>query len=243
MKPMFKRFQQRAVEHEMMDDFSTGGLELREALQHLRRLNRIFGAASSTLYGVQRLWVEAGKPSRFSMLDIGAGSGDVNRRILRWADRKQIDLTITLADITEEACEEARQLFHNEPRIQVRRCDLFDLPDNSVDAITATQFIHHFAADELPRVMNQMLKASRLGIVVNDIHRHWVPWAAVWLTARVISKNRYIVHDGPLSVAKGFRSEDWDKLRQALNVSHKSHMVSAWRPLFRYVVVIWKSKS
>ncbi len=223
-----------------MDDFSTGQLELREALQHLRRLNRIFAAASPTLYGVRRLWVEAGKPSQFSILDIGAGSGDVNRHILKWADRNRIDLKITLADMTEEACDEARQLFHNEPRIHVMQSDLFELPENNVDVVTGTQFLHHFADHELPSVIESMLKASRWGIVVNDIHRHWIPWTAVWLTTRLISNNRYILNDGPLSVAKGFRSEDWKNLETVPGVSS---LFYAWRPLFRYAVVIRKSKA
>lgn len=239
MKSIFRGFKQRAIEQELMDDFSTGGPELTEALQHLRILNRVFGAAAPTLYGIQRIWTEAGRPSRFSILDIGSGSGDVNRHILRWADENRIDVRITLVDITEEACEEARLLYLNESRVQVMQNDLFKLPECSVDVITGTQFVHHFAANELPEVVESMLKASRLGVVINDIHRHWIPWVAVWLTARIVSKNRYIVNDGPLSVAKGFRSEDWKHLRKALGVSK---MFYAWRPLFRYVVVIWKSK-
>jgi 2-polyprenyl-3-methyl-5-hydroxy-6-metoxy-1,4-benzoquinol methylase len=237
---LFKGMRQRAQEPELMDDFSKGGAELREALQHLRRLNRIFGAAAPTLYGVRRLWIGADKPRQLSILDIGSGSGDVNGRLLRWAAANRIDLRITLIDITEEACEEARLFFRNEPRVQVMRSDLFTLPEAYADVITGTQFVHHFATDELPMVVESMIKASRLGVVINDIHRHWIPWAAVWLAARMISNNRYIVNDGPLSVAKGFRSADWANLRIRLSLS--SEMFYAWRPLFRYVVVIRKGK-
>ncbi|MCR8630659.1 methyltransferase domain-containing protein [Paenibacillus radicis (ex Xue et al. 2023)] len=236
---MFRWLRHRAIELELMDDFSIGGPELREALQHLRRLNRIFGAAKPTLYGVRQLWAEAGKPSRLSILDIGSGSGDVNRYLLQWADVNRIDLKITLVDITEEACEEAKQLFLNEPRIHVMQHDLFALPDAYADVITGTQFVHHFAAEELPAVVDKMLKTSQLGVVINDIHRHWIAWAAVWITARLISNNRYILHDGPLSVAKGFRSADWKRLGKALGLTR---MCYAWRPLFRYVVIIRKNK-
>lgn len=239
MNYMFRRFKQRALEQELMDDLSTGGPELREALRHLRRLNRIFGAAAPTLYGIKRLWMKADKPKRFTVLDIGSGSGDVNRHLLRWADECGVDLTIKLADITEEACEEARLFFANEPRIQVMQSDLFELPEGSADVVTGTQFVHHFDANRLPEVVESMLKASRLGVVINDIHRHWIPWAAVWVTTRMISSNRYIVNDGPLSVAKGFRSEDWEDLRNELGATE---MFYAWRPLFRYAVVISKSK-
>jgi len=234
---MLRRLKQRATELELMDDLSTGGAELKEALRHLRMLNRIFGAAAPTLYGVQRLWKNAGMPKRLSVLDIGAGSGDVNRLLLRWADTAGIEMSITLSDITEEACEEARALYRNESRVRVKQCDIFELPDCGADVITGTQFVHHFNSGELPRVVAGMMKASRLGVVINDIHRHWIPWTAVWLTARIVSNNRYIINDGPLSVAKGFRGEDWDMLRKALG---EPPMFYAWRPLFRYVVVIGK---
>ncbi|WP_310502717.1 methyltransferase domain-containing protein [Paenibacillus qinlingensis] len=234
---MFKGLKQRAVQHELMDDFSSGGPELRQALQHLRLLNRIFGAAGPTLFGFKRLWLQAGKPRTLSILDVGSGSGDINRHLLRWADDNGVALSITLVDITEEACEEARELFRSEPRVRVMRSSLFELPENGADITTSTQFVHHFNNNELPQVVGCLLKASRLGVVINDIHRHWIAWAAVWVTAHLISSNRYIRNDGPLSVAKGFRARDWMFLRNALGISD---MLVSWRPLFRYAVVIEK---
>jgi SAM-dependent methyltransferase len=238
---LFRTLRHRAEQPEKMDDFSQGGSELREALRHLRRLNRIFGAAPPTLYGVRRLWSEAGRPKRLSILDVGAGSGDVNRLLLRWADANRIDLQIVLADVTEEACEEARRLFRGERRVRVMRSDLFALPDACADVVTGTQFVHHFGADRLPGAVRRMLQISRLGVVINDIHRHWIPWAAVWLATRLVSGNRYIRSDGPLSVAKGFRARDWDELGQALGIAGK--IFYAWRPWFRYVVVVRKSRA
>jgi 2-polyprenyl-3-methyl-5-hydroxy-6-metoxy-1,4-benzoquinol methylase len=220
-----------------MDDFSIGGANLREALRHLRRLNRIFGASGPTLYGVKRLWMDAGRPKQFSILDIGSGSGDVNRLLLRWAEKNGIQLRITLADVTEEACEEAKLYYQNEERVRIIRRDLFQLPECCADVITATQFVHHFPSEDMPKVVRHMLSASRIGIVINDIHRHWIPWAAVWLVAHGISRNRYIRHDGPLSVAKGFRSADWERLKGSCGAANLSY---TWRPLFRYVVIARK---
>ncbi|MFD2117963.1 SAM-dependent methyltransferase [Paenibacillus yanchengensis] len=234
---MFKKLRHRALEDELMDDFSMGGDELREALQQLRLINSIFQAAGPMKYGVQQLWQEAGKPVRLSILDIGAGSGDINRHLLRWATANGIDIKLTLVDITEEACEEARQLFRNEPRVEVLQCNLYDLLPDSFDIVTSTQFVHHFSAEELPNVVGSMLRTAKTGVVINDIHRHWIAWSAVWLTAHLISTNRYIRNDAPLSVAKGFRAEDWRKLKDVLGTPE---MAYCWRPLFRYVVTIKK---
>ncbi|GAA0390761.1 methyltransferase domain-containing protein [Paenibacillus motobuensis] len=237
---MFPKLHRRASAAELMDDLTNGGEELREALRELRRLNRLFAASAPTLYGIKQLWREAGKPKQLSITDVGAGSGDVNRRVLQWASRQGITLMITLVDMTEEACAEARQLYLDEPRVQVMRGNLFTLPEARADIVTGTQLLHHFSEEELPHAVASMLRAARLGVVVNDIHRHWIAWMAVWLATRTISSNRYILNDGPLSVAKGFRSQDWKRLKQAMGINQ---IMYSWRPLFRYAVVIGKPDS
>lgn len=234
---MFDRLKHRAEKPELMDDRSAGGRDLRQAYRHLSRLNRIFGAAGPTLYGIKRLWCDAGRPKQLSILDIGCGYGDVNRPILRWADNNSVRMMITLADRSEEACEEARRLYKDEPRIEVIKCDLFTLPERCADIVTATQFVHHFSSLELQNVVRKLLQTSRMGIVINDIHRHWIPWLAVFTVTRLISRNTYIRHDGPLSVAKGFRATDWQSLKQSDVASDMSYY---WRPLFRYVVTARK---
>ena len=234
--PLFKFLDCRSVKPELMDDLTMGGQELTEALRHLRILNRIFNASTPVLYGVKKLWSCAGKPSSLTVVDIGAGSGDVQRRILNWADEHSIQMTIYLIDISEEACHEARQLFTNEPRVIVDRGDLFELSERNADIVVASQFLHHFDDDQIPSVVKKMLSASRIGVVIHDIHRHGLAWLAVWITTRVISRNRYIRHDGPLSVAKGFRSRDWEKLKK--NLQPVTTLSYFWHKLFRYSVII-----
>lgn len=237
---MFRQLGMRSVKEEYMDDFSTGGDELTEALRHLRRLNRIFGAAGPVVSGIHRLWLRTGRPKELHVMDIGAGSGEINRKILRWADRNEIKLRLTLVDMTEEACAEARLIFKDEPRVFALRCNLFDIEEQAADVVVSSQFLHHFSDELLPDVMCQMIKCCRYGIVVSDIHRHWISWSAVWLMARLVSTNRYIRHDGPLSVAKGFQAEDWQRLKQTMLERSGYDLDYAWKPLFRYRVIVSK---
>lgn len=237
--PFFRALATRAQEDELMDDFSMGGEELSEALKHLRRLNKIFAAAGPTRHGVEKLWKALGKPGSLSILDVGAGSGDVNHKLLNWADQRGVELNVTLVDMTEEACEEAKLLFKDESRVKVQRIDVKELDDGIADIVTGSQFVHHFDGDELLEIVTHMLRASRYGVVINDIHRHPVSYGAVWLMTRLISRNRYIRHDGPLSVAKGFKSRDWLELKMRLN---HATMTYTWEPLFRYSVVIPKER-
>ncbi|USB31685.1 methyltransferase domain-containing protein [Paenibacillus sp. YPG26] len=238
--PFFRTLRERAQEDELMDDFSMGGEELSEALQHLRRLNTIFPAAGPVLHGVEKLWILKGRPASLSILDVGAGSGDINSKLLKWAAQRGISMHITLVDMTKEACDEARRLFQKEPRVEVWQGNVKELAEGSADIVTGSQFLHHFDGDELIDMVFHMLKASKYGVVINDIHRHRVSYTAVWLMTRMISRNRYIRHDGPLSVAKGFKARDWQELKTQLN---HGTLTYDWKPLFRYCVVIPKAGS
>lgn len=225
----------RAKLPELMDVYEDGGEPLSEALQHLGRLNRLFAAAGPVLYGIKRLWREAGRPRKLAILDIGSGAGDVNWALLRWAKREGIALELTLADITAEACAEARELFRDEPCVKVAQLDIFQLPVGAADIVTASQVLHHFDEGDEEKAIAAMLHGARLGVAVGDIHRHPIAWAAVWLAARLVSRNRYIRHDGPLSVAKGFRAADWRRIQASMRSTHPDvQLAYAWRPLFRY---------
>lgn len=236
---MTARFELRSAKPELMDDMALGGDERKEALRQLRTLNRIFGASRPVLYGVKRLWKLAGKPSRLTVLDVGSGSGDINRALLNWARKHGVELSVILADVTEEARIEAEQLFGNVRRVTFVRQDLFGVPACRADIVTASQFAHHFDPERLPSAIERLMDLSRIGTVVSDIHRHWIPWAAVWVVARLISGNRFIRHDGPLSVAKGFRKSDFQDIARQLGITN---MKISWKPLFRFAVIIPKKR-
>ncbi|MBE7553325.1 MAG: methyltransferase domain-containing protein [Anaerolineales bacterium] len=220
-----------------MDDRSIGGAELVETLAELRLINRLLGAAWPTLEGVHRLWREAGQPAHLSILDVGAGSGDVNRRLLSWATRRNIQLQVTLMDIHPDTCRVAQTYYRGEPRIQVRQGDIFQLAPHQADIVTASLFLHHFPAAQLPAVLQLLLQAARLGVVINDLHRHWLAWAFIWAATRLFSGNRLIRHDAPLSVRRGFHPTDFDRLRERPELACLTY---DWRPLFRYLVIIPK---
>jgi len=234
---MLVSLKHRAKESELMDDFSKGGSELEQALRELRIINRVFAAARPTLRGVRGLWMELGQPTRLTILDIGAGSGDINRLLLQWASKQQIAMEIILVDLSTEACAEARAYYAGEPRVSVRVGDLFELPDSCADIVTASQFLHHFPTAHLGPIIQKMLRAARMGVVINDIHRHFVAWFTIWTVTRLFSRNQYIRHDAPLSIAKGFRGAELASLQSITGLENLRYY---WQPLFRYLAVVRK---
>jgi 2-polyprenyl-3-methyl-5-hydroxy-6-metoxy-1,4-benzoquinol methylase len=168
------------------------------------------------------LWRLAGRPVQLSILDVGAGSGDINRRLLNWATRRHIRLNLTLVDIHPDTCTVAAAYYRDEPRVQVQQGDIFYLASQQADIVTASLFLHHFPAAQVPDVLQAMLHAARLGVVINDLHRHWLAWAGI-LAA---------------TVRRGFRSADF---RQLQELPELAGLTFTWRPFFRYLVIISKA--
>jgi hypothetical protein len=52
---------------------------------------------------------------------------------------------------------------------------------------------------------------------------------------RLFSRNRLIRHDAPLSVQRGFRPADFERLRDLPDLRGLRYR---WRPLFRYLVIV-----
>jgi SAM-dependent methyltransferase len=218
-----------------MDDLANGGGELAVALCQLRLINRLLGAAWPTLWGVYQLWRQAGRPSHLHLLDVGAGSGDANRLLLRWARLAGVDLRITLLELNPETCAHARRYWSDEPRVTVQQGDLFAIEPGAVDLVTASMVLHHFETSAVARALRVLRRAARIGVVAGDLHRHWIAWLFIRGATWLLSRNPMIRHDAPLSVARGFARSELVELRRAEGLGG---LRFCWAPLFRWLLLL-----
>ena len=232
---LFPSLDERTTTLELMDDRSIGGEELAEALRQLRVINAVLLGDLPTLEGVNRLWQRAGRPKALTLLDVGAGSGDLNRTLLRWARGRGVRLTILLVDIHPETCAAAARYWRGTAQVHVVCSDILRLALRCADIVTASLFTHHFADDELPIVLGALAQAARYGVVINDLHRHRMAYAAILLATRLMSRNRMIRNDAPLSVQRAFVASDLERLRRIPALAQLSYR---WRPFFRWLITI-----
>ena len=218
-----------------MDDRAIVGRELTEALRQLRQINRLLVAWLPTVEGVERLWRAAGRPPTLTVLDVGAGSGDVSAHLLRWARWRGVALRLVLSDIHPTTCAQAAAYHRGTPEVSVLCADVYTLPTQRADIVTAALFLHHFPTAQLPAVLGAMARAGRAGVVVNDLHRSVWAWLAIWLLTHLFSRNRMIRSDAPLSVRRGFRAAELRALRGAPGLGRVRWW---WRPVFRYLILI-----
>ncbi len=215
-----------------MDDIAgIGGEELARTLRELRVINRRLGGTRTTTRALDDLARRSGLagPRTVTVLDVGGGSGDAAPAILAWGRSRGLDVCVTVADVHPETAAAAGERLHDVPAAQAVCVDLFDVETDAFDVVHAALFLHHFDGPEAARALAAMARIARVGVVVNDLHRHPLPWALIrWLTA-AFSRNRLIRADAPHSVARAFTAADWRRLGAQAGLALTWRRSWAWR--------------
>ena len=67
-----------------------------------------------------------------------------------------------------------------------------------------------------PGRLRALAVIQRIGWFVNDLHRNAFSYYGFGLLARLMRWHRFVIHDGPVSIARAFGANDWrDLLREA----------------------------
>lgn len=217
----------------MMDDPYVDHRELQDGLDGLARVNGLLGGYGPSIGGVEALLEER---RSFSLLDVGTGSADTPRRLATWAEGRGLDAYIEGIDIHPATVEYARQQsvgFHN---IQVKLRDVFQIPeDDRFDIVHAALVLHHFNDREAAEVLRKMYDTCTIGLVINDLHRHPIAYYGSRVLLPLISRNRLVRHDGPVSVLRAFKRRE---LRELVDRAGLPVPEINWTPLFRWQMII-----
>jgi|SRR5690349_811211 len=231
-------FSQRAIGLEVMDDLDVAGRDLTQALRELDSINYLLGGNYVSLNGVAQLLDACPSIGNVYIADVGCGSGDLLKRIRRLVERKRIVARLTGFDANANVIRFARDHTPATCRIEYETLNIFsrDFQQRGFDVVTGTLFFHHFTNNELVTFFNRLKGQVKVGIVINDIHRHWFAYYSIkWLT-RFFSRSPMVKHDAPLSVLRAFRKNELvDILRQAGFTRFRIR----WCWAFRWQVLVW----
>lgn len=209
----------RSTNKELMDLPGKSPELFIDDLRHLREFNRYLGGSRSVLKGLQSL-VRARSMNRLSILDVGTGSADIPRAIVRWARRKAVDVEIIAIELDAIAAREARIQTQEYSEITVVRGDGADAPFRAgrFDVVIASQLLHHFSEPDIVAMLRRWSRLARQAILVSDLIRHRLAYHGIALISRIVTRNVMTRVDAPLSVRRAFTLQEWRELFQRAGI-------------------------
>ncbi|EAQ42772.1 methyltransferase domain-containing protein [Polaribacter sp. MED152] len=226
---------QRTNKEELMDDFSIGGDLLRDTLDKLENINRWLGGNKVTINGLKKILENHSKEQEITIVDIGCGHGDILRDVAKFGRTHSFKFRLIGVDANPTAIAYANELSAAYPELTFETQDIFsdDFKAEKFDVVLATLFLHHFKEKELISFLNNTLNQTKIGVVVNDLHRHKLAYYLFMLLSIFIS-NKMIIEDGLTSVLRGFKRKDLVKMSHKINVKPNI----SWKWAFRYLWIL-----
>lgn len=229
-------YDHRSAEDEIMDDLSYEGEILNQTLRELDTINRLLGGNHVTLNGIKKL-IAPSLDKTWKIIDVGCGGGDILKLIANWARKNNIKVELQGVDANPNVIKYAVENCSGYSEINFRADDIFsdEFKKMDCDILTATLFLHHFDDQELSQLFTQFQKQAKIGIVVNDLHRHWLAYRSINLLTGLFSKSSMVKNDAGVSVLRSFRKTDWIRI---LGNADVSNFKLTWMWAFRWQLII-----
>jgi len=213
---MFERFKQRSYQLEDIDTGNYTPEEYEDCISELQLVNLWRGDAHALKQTLFRD-VEDGRLKDFSVLDVGAGSGELLRVTADWArstNRRFRGVGLELNERSAEAILEESKDF---PEISSVRGNALQLPfaADEFDYVMCSLFTHHFVDEQVVHILREMSRVARRRIFVIDLHRDPVPYFFYTTLGKLVLKNRLLRHDGALSILRSFKADELVRLGKA----------------------------
>ncbi len=154
------------------------------------------------------------------LLDVATGSADIPRALLARARRRGSNLMVVASDVSAEVLASARRL-PDSTHLRFIHHDGGELPfrDNAVDVATCCLAAHHFAPEHLVRLLSELWRVARRGVVVSDLYRSRHGYLAARGMALVL-RNPLTSHDGPVSVLRAYTPAELRALARQSGLEH-----------------------
>jgi len=227
---MFAQFRQRSYELENIDKGTYTPEEYEGCLVELRRVNEWLGDSralrNSLLKEIERQGLQS-----FSILDVGAGSGELLRVAAHWAHKTNRRASLVGLELNERSARSTLDESADFPEISSVQANGLGLPfpDHSVDYVMSSLTLHHFDDESAVEILREMGRVAKRGIFVIDLHRNPTAYFFYTTVGHLILHNRLLREDGALSILKSFKPEELENLghrAKLANVSVEKHFPS-----------------
>jgi ubiquinone/menaquinone biosynthesis C-methylase UbiE len=198
---------QRVDAPEILDSDACSPQDAQAVLRVIGRINRWFGGVTTTQKMVERV-AQATGMTRFSLLEVAAGRGELPEIVRENLARRGIVLDITLLDMARSHLPGANPAAENYRNRSVV-ADALALPfaDGAFDLVSCSLFAHHLGPQQLKQFVREGLRVSRRAVLINDLVRHPLHLALVYISYPIM-RNRVAWLDGLTSVRRSYVPEE-----------------------------------
>jgi SAM-dependent methyltransferase len=210
---MFNRFSQRSYELEHLDKGDYTPEEYEGCMAELRRINRILGDTSALRHSLLAE-IEREDLQSFSVLDVGAGSGELLRAVAGWSRETKRRALLVGLELNARSARAILEESADVAFLTAVRGDALRLPfaDNCFDYSICSLFTHHFKDEQVVAIFDELSRVARRRIFVIDLHRHPLAYYLYTTVGHLFLHNRLIREDGALSILRGFRPRELTRL-------------------------------
>ncbi len=227
-------FSSRSAQTEWMDTEAVSEADFARCLADLATVNTVTLARGPTVAFMRRIARFMPHVTRLSVLDVGFGEGDMLRRLARWGTRRGIALELTGIDLNPASAAAARAATPASMQIDYRTGDVFDEKPGRYDVVICSLFTHHLSDPQILRFLAWLEATASRGWFINDLHRHQIAYYGFAAMSRAAGWHRFVQHDGPISVARSFRRDDWSRMLSAAGLEGVAQV--RWHVPFRFCV-------
>jgi ubiquinone/menaquinone biosynthesis C-methylase UbiE len=175
-------------------------------LRDLARVNRRLGGVR-----LSRRAIDALAPGRaaISILDVGTGGADIPLALIDHGRATGRLVTVTGVDRRAEilaaaAIADPRVSATGELTLHVGDGAGLPFADGTFDVAHSSLLVHHLETPEARRVLEEMARVARVGVVVNDLVRSRPSWLGAWLLSHLATRNALTRDDAPMSVRRAY---------------------------------------
>jgi ubiquinone/menaquinone biosynthesis C-methylase UbiE len=217
-------FPKRLIRPELLDHLPPE--QARPNLADLVRINKHFGGHSVLRKTLAQV---AATGDKFTLLDVGAASGDAARVIQGiFPEASIVSLDYNTSNLQEAPF----------PKLLA---DAFRLPfpPGSFDFVLSSLFLHHFQDAQVIELLRNFYQVARRGLLVCDLERHIVPYCFLPASRFLFRWQPVTVHDGVISVRASFRASELSHLSRQAGI--QAARIRVYRPAFRLSLIAMKN--
>lgn len=212
---MLDKFKRRSHRLEHIDTGDYTAEEYESCIGELQLVNRWMGDAHSLRTSLFRE-IEAQSLKSFSILDVGAGSGELLRVTAGWARQTNRDVRAVGLELNERSAESINEESQRFDEISSVRGNALQLPfpDSQFDYVICSLFTHHFPNEQVVQILREMSRVAKRRIFVIDLNRHPIAYFLYTTIGKLVLHNRLLRHDGALSILRSFKTDELLELGQ-----------------------------